>query len=449
MLTRLRYTLNPPRIGGKGPWELAPSWETECCASLVTTGSGGCRLAKWRAWGSQGSRSGVLTRWFRSVALAILAVGASVTTSSALIERGTPAPTLALARFARDDWPVAEPEWAQPGPYRWPIHEDFTLASFGADQRLVGTYFFYWFMADVYRQRVLERGSDPYIYHPTDVETMSFLEPDWYEKQFLDMQAAGIDFVLPDYWGEPGQYDRRVAPAPELNYFSTQGLPPMVEALDRLAARGQPLKVALFLDTTIMNDADLTTRQGKDAFYFSIRDYFSKIPPRHWAAIGGRPIVWLYDAQRVSAFNQSTFDDVYRRFPLDFGGLSPYIVREWQWRFSKNVEPPEPVWTEGLYGWGAAPSGFNPDPSLTVAAVGPGFSNVQLGGGAGRLFTDRQGGGYYEDNLKRAVTSGRQIMVVETWNELGEASGILETFEFGRQYIDLTRKYADVFKSGS
>jgi hypothetical protein len=323
------------------------------------------------------------------------------------------------------------------------------LGSFAPDQRLVGTYFFYWFMADVYRQRIRERGFDSYIYHPTDIETMSFLDPNWYEKQFLDMQAAGLDFVLPDYWGEPGQYDRRVAPAPDLNYFATQGIPSMVEALDRLQARGQPLRVALFLDTTIMNNADLTTRQGKETFYITIRDWFSRVPPRHWAAIGGRPIVWLYDAQRVSAFNQSTFDYLYERFPLDFGGLSPYIVREWQWKDSKNVEPPEPIRTEGLYGWGAAPSGFNPDPSLTVAAVGPGFSNVQFGSGPDRHFTDRQGGRYYEENLRRAVASGRQIMVIETWNELGEASGILETFEYGRQYIDLTRRYADIFKAAS
>ena len=346
-----------------------------------------------------------------------------------------------------DAWPLEEPAWSRPGPYRVPGHTDFRIESFGADQRIVGTYFFYWFMADAYRQRVQERGFDPYIYHPTDVETMSFLDPAWYEKQFVDMQAAGIDFVLPDYWGEPGQYDRRVAPAPELNYFATQGIPPMVEALDRLAARGQPLKVGLFLDTTIMGDADLTTRQGKQTFYLTIRNWFSRVPPRHWAAIGGRPIVWLYDAQRVSAFDQSSFDYIYEQFPRDFGGLSPYIVREWQWKDSKNVGPPTPIRTEGLYGWGAAPSGFNPDPAMTVAAVGPGFSNRQFGG-EGRLFTDRRDGQWYEENLQRAVASGRQILVVETWNELGEASGILETFEYGRQYIEMTRRYVERFKAG-
>ena len=59
------------------------------------------------------------------------------------------------------------------------------------------------------------------------------------------------------------------------------------------------MKVGLFLDTTILNNEDLTTERGKQIFYASIRDYFSRIPPRYWAAIDGRPMVWLYDAQRV------------------------------------------------------------------------------------------------------------------------------------------------------
>jgi hypothetical protein len=356
----------------------------------------------------------------------------------------------AQANEVRDGWPSDEPEWSRPGPFRLPIHQDFSLRSFGVDQRIVGNYFFYWFLSDLYRQRIEQRAMDPNTFRPTDWETMSFYEPSWYEKQFTDMLDAGMDFVLPDYWGEPGQYGRRVAPAPELNYFATQGIPPMVEALDRLEARGTPLKVGLFLDTTIMNNEDLTTWQGKRHFYLTIRNWFTRIPPRHWAAIGGRPIVWLYDAQKVAAFNQSTFDYVYQQFPRDFGGLRPYIVREWQWKDSKNVEPPHPIVTEGLYGWGAAPSGFNPDPAMTVAAVGPGFSNLRFGqeGAPNRINTERQGGRYYEENLKRALGSGRQIMVIETWNELGESSGILETIEFGRQYIELTRKYAEPFKVG-
>src|SRR5262249_19610056 len=104
---------------------------------------------------------------------------------------GADTPHAAFAQAQRDDWSIAEPDWARPGPYRWPDYQTFQIESFGARQKLVGTYFFYWFMADAYRQRVRERGIDFYIYHPTDIETMSFLDPAWYEKQFLDMQSAG------------------------------------------------------------------------------------------------------------------------------------------------------------------------------------------------------------------------------------------------------------------
>jgi Domain of unknown function (DUF5010) len=335
--------------------------------------------------------------------------------------------------------------WAQPGPYRLPDWSDFTISSFAKDQPVVTTYFFYWFDAEFLRSR--GPAFDPFPFHPTDQATQSFHDKNWYVKQFIDMLDAGIDFVLPDYWGEPGQYGRRVAPAPELNLFATQGLPPMVEALSQLDASGRPLKIGLFLDTTILNNEDLTSLRGKEIFYASIRDYYSRIPPRLWAAIDGRPVVWLYDAQRVSAFDQSTLDYVYDQFAQDFGGLRPWIVREWQWYSAKNAASGEVLHSEGLYSWGAAPFGFNDDTRFTVAQVGPGFRNTQFGGD-GRIDTPRRDGAYYEDNLVRALRSGRRILAVETWNELGEGSGIFESVEYGRQYIDLTRRYADMFHAG-
>jgi len=337
-------------------------------------------------------------------------------------------------------------QWAKPGPYRLPQWTDFRLQSFSASQGVVFAYFFYWYQYRVYQANVQARGGDYYLLHPTDFAQTDFTRQAWYDKQFRDMLAAGIDVVLPDYWGEPGQYNQRVAPAPELNLFSTQGLPPMIAALQALAARGAPLRIGLFLDTTIMSDEDFTTTRGKQIFYATIRDYYSRIPPAFWAAIDRQPIVWLYDAQKVAALDQSTFDYVYAHFAADFGGLRPYIVREWQWYESKNAPTKQIIRTEGLYSWGAAPSGFNPDPRFTVAEVGPGFNNAHFGRQNG-LVTDRRGGQYYVDNLERALASGRRLLAIETWNELGETSGILETVEYGRQYIDLTRRYADRLKA--
>ena len=120
------------------------------------------------------------------------------------------------AQSTPDDQAQSTPEylaWAQPGPYLAPSFTDFqTVPSFGSSQPIVGTYFFYWFDAAYLRTRQL--AFDPYPYHPVDEATQSFYDPNWYVKQFSDMLDAGIDFILPDYWGEPGQYNRRVAPAP-------------------------------------------------------------------------------------------------------------------------------------------------------------------------------------------------------------------------------------------
>ncbi len=177
--------------------------------------------------------------------------------------------------------------WAQPGPFRAPFLTDFPVQSFAADQRIVATYFFYWYDAATYRASQATRGFDPYPFHPPNLATISFRDTDWYEHEFRDMLAAGLTWCCRTTGASPGQYHRRVAPAPELNYFATEGIPPMVEALERLADAGTPLKIGLFLDTTILNDEDLTTERGKQIFYASIRDYYSRIPPRHWAAIGG------------------------------------------------------------------------------------------------------------------------------------------------------------------
>jgi uncharacterized protein DUF5010 len=366
--------------------------------------------------------------------------------SPTLAPSATPLPTFAVPAGFTTETPAPDYlSWARPGPYRSPYQNQFNIESFSSAQPLVTTYFFYWF-----DPLGLKGGTPPrngtYPYQPVDANIMSFVNPDWYEHEFTDMLAAGIDFVLPDYWGEPGQYARRVAPAPAYNYFATEGLPPMITALQRLRAQGKTLKVGLFLDTTILNDEDLTTERGKQIFYVSIRDYYARIPPELWAAIDNKPVVWIYDAQKVGNFNQSSFDYVYDHFAQDFGGLKPYIVREWQW-YQERGATNNVIKTEGMYGWGAAPNGFNVDTRFTVAEVGPGFGNTQFGG-SGRLFTDRQNGKYYEDQLKSALRSKRKILAVETWNELGESSGILDTVEFGRKYIDLTRKYVDLFKAG-
>src|SRR5205823_6500760 len=132
-------------------------------------------------------------------------------------------------------------------------------------------------------------------------------------------------------------------------------------------------------------------------------DFFSRVPARHWAMIDNRPLLWLYDTQRVAAFDQSTFEYVYDHFQQDFGGRRPFIVRELQWEAPKIwndmalAASLPPIHTESLYAWGAAPFGFNRQvPNSLVAEVGPGFNTR---GWPNEVVTDREGGAFYQRNM--------------------------------------------------
>ncbi|HLH72970.1 MAG TPA: hypothetical protein VKX96_06775, partial [Chloroflexota bacterium] len=218
--------------------------------------------------------------------------------------------------------------WAHPGSYWGDRFNKSEIVSFSSKQPLITTYYFYWHdLTDPTRQ---QRIKISWTESPPDPAHYSFLNVRTHLQQFSDMQAAGIDFVLPVYWGEPGHPGRNFNPTPG-HFWSTEGIPPMIEAFDQLTAARKPFKMGMFYDTTILANADLTTENGKAYFYVNVRDFYSRIPPRHWAVIDDKPIVWLYDTQWVSKFDQATFDDLSERFAHDFAGLRPYVVREWQW----------------------------------------------------------------------------------------------------------------------
>ncbi|HEY3111651.1 MAG TPA: DUF5010 domain-containing protein [Chloroflexota bacterium] len=366
---------------------------------------------------------------------------------SNLVPPGYPTPNswnerLRPAGPARDPGPLT---WARPGSYMLPEWSDFRLDGFAGRQPLVTTYYFYWHDLTDPERMARFRGR---FNTPPNPARYGFLFPDTHYREFSDMLDAGMDFVLPVYWGEPGHPGRTTAQTWP-HYWSTEGIAPMVEAVERLHNEGRPFKIGLFYDTTILANADLTTPNGREYFYVNVRDFYSRIPPKYWAAIDGKPIVWLYDTLWVSAFDQSSIDYLSERFAQDFGGTRLFVVGESQWEFAKHAPPQARLRLDGLYGWGAGPSGFNSDRRLTIAQVGPGFKNTQYctGGAASNCFDiDREGGARYEQQLQQAVASGRQIVAVETWNEFSEGTEIAETIQTGRLYIELTRKYADLLK---
>jgi hypothetical protein len=333
---------------------------------------------------------------------------------------------------------AAEDEVVVPSP---PASEIIAAApSFRPDQPVVATHYFYWyrwphehFFSDARQSATLLR------HHFPDHRAVSYESAAWHRRQMEDMLAAGIDVALCVYWGAPNQYDK-----PDLR-FSVRGLPPLVAALDELAKRGPAPRIGLFYDTTTLlaqnafrergrGNVDLRSAEGKDIFYRTIRDFFCLLPPRHWACLDGRPIVQLYSSAFAAGHDQSTIDYVYERFAADFAGRRPFIIAGPSWSFEADART----------GWGAALNG----PILVqgAAQIGPGYDDAPVPG-RNTPTRDRLRGGFYAASWLLALQARPRLIIVETWNEVHEGTGICETLEDGRFYIDLTRRYSDILKA--
>ncbi len=324
-------------------------------------------------------------------------------------------------------------------PLRAEEHEE--ADSFKHGQPVVGTTYFYWYDIDS-RSHIVDRdGTDALTTHPADMNNISYKRTSWHKEQLKDMIAAGIDFLMPVFWGVPGKYDG----------WSFKGLPPLVEAHSALQNEGlRPPVIALFYDTSILRwngfnedgtnyHVDLATEFGKDWFYTPIRDFFSLIPPSKWARVGGRPIIFMYASAFAKKQDPQQFDYIRRRFRSDFG-LEPFIVKSPQWKGQADA----------MYSWGGAVNG--PLIYRKVVSLGPGYDHTAVPGRTPLIVERRDGQTYIERWLKVLQLNPEQrpwMVHVETWNEWHEGTDVAHSREYGRSYIVLTRLFADMWRAGT
>jgi hypothetical protein len=352
----------------------------------------------------------------------------------------------AVALLAVLGWVASGQPWnlpAKPPGECFPVkaQEHQKAPSFKKGQPLVGTTYFYWYDVESKAHIINHDGTDALTDHPADMTGISFKSVAWHKAQLKDMIGAGIDFLMPVYWGVPGKYDG----------WSFVGLPPLVEAHTAVEKEGlKPPAIGLFYDTSILQHngsntdgssyhVDLTTDFGKQWFYTAIRDFFSLIPPAKWARVDGRPIIFLYEAAFAKKQDpQRQFEYVKTRFKEDFG-VEPFLVKSSRWEGEADA----------VYSWGGAVNG--PILFRDVAALGPGYDHSAVPGRR-PLIVERKDGGTYIDRWTRVLQLDPKIrpwMVhVETWNEWHEGTDIAHSREYGRSYIVLTRLFADLWHAG-
>lgn len=312
-----------------------------------------------------------------------------------------------------------------------------------AAQPVVATHYFYWYR---WPDEHFDPHDDPRIeghrHHFPEPEKVSYLDPAWHRAQFRAMATCGIDVALPVYWGAPGAYDRRGL------RFARAGLGPMVEALDTLAARGEPrVRLGLFYDTsTLANDvrgvpprggrADLCSEAGKALFCRTIVDFFATIPPRHWARMRGRPLVVLYVSAFAARWDETLGGALRAAFAKRFAGERPFLVADASWG---------EIGQDATTSWGAAL--FWPRVYGEVVQIGPGYDDTPVPGRRTPI-RDREDGAFYRLSWHAALRARPALVLIETWNEMHEGTEICETRETGTRYLDLTREYVRRLRAG-
>jgi hypothetical protein len=82
-----------------------------------------------------------------------------------------------------------------------------------------------------------------------------------------------------------------------------------------------------------------------------------------------------------------------------------------------------------------------------ICEIGAGYDHSAVPGRE-PLVRDREGGKFYEESWLKFLRDPSNFVMIETWNEFHEGTDICESKEYGRQYIELTRKYSQLFKQG-
>lgn len=311
----------------------------------------------------------------------------------------------------------------------------------GAQTR-VATHYFYWYRWPAEHFPAGRPKAEGHLHHFPVPRAVSYLDPDWHEAQFRDMAGCGIDFALPVYWGAPGAYD-----LPDLR-FSRAGLPAMVKALERLAARkASTVRLGLFYDTSTLWNAirrvpprnrkpDLTKPAGRELFCRTIIEFFEQIPNRFWARVDDAALVVLYVSSFASKWDESLGSAVRRAFAARFPGERIFLVADASWGR---------IGQDRTTAWGAALQG--PRIFDDVAQIGPGYDDSPVPGRRTPV-RDREDGNFYGWAWRRAIAATPKLVLIETWNEMHEGTEICRTRETGSRYLDLTRTWIDRLRRG-
>ena len=241
--------------------------------------------------------------------------------------------------------------------------------------------------------------------------------------------------------------------------WSFDGLKPLAEAAAQMSKTKYPapkiglyLSVGSFADNAAHFNPDLATNDGKAWLYISLRDFFSFIPPslRATGANNG-PLVLVPYASFVKSGvgSEALWYYIRAHFVADFG-IEPCLILQDGWRsgdkpFISGAGPVNGTFPQ------VATSKEGLRETGSVASLGPGIDLRQSGQRV--VFRDREKGAFYEKQWRMLLShnpaSRPRLVLLDSWNLWEQGTALAPSREYGSKYVQITRKWADLFHKGS
>jgi hypothetical protein len=258
-------------------------------------------------------------------------------------------------------------------------------------------------------------------------------------RELLDARYAGLQFMLPNVYGpdvQPG----------------TGEVANLESALTTIDGMGGGIRVALFNDTwawgragsgTLMNPAPSladTETAAQRIYGVEWKPFFGGISPPHWYTVNGQPLIYFYNAGTLAPATglSAVLARMKQLFQADFG-ITPFVVVDRGFGATASGD--------GTFVWDT----FQNDPASHTATAtgvtgGLTFDNSMvkwdsLGRdmpGAIATANTRMHKGTQILGQVLQESASANLLLLETWNDLGEGTGITRNYDYYDQGAWLT-----------
>jgi hypothetical protein len=250
-------------------------------------------------------------------------------------------------------------------------------------------------------------------------------------RELLDARYAGLQFMMPNVYGPDVQ-------------SATGEVANIEQALTTIDSMGGGMKVGLFNDTwmwgnpaggTLMNPAPSlsnTVPTAQEIYDVEWKPFFSGISKAHWYLVNGQPLIYFYNAGTLtptSGFN-AVLAQMKALFQADFG-VTPFVIVDRGFGAAASGD--------GQFVWNTFTNFPNTHMGTSTGVTGGlVFDNAMvkwdsigrdtpgaIATATTRIYKSPQ---ILEQVLQQSANAN--VFLFETWNDLGEGTGITRNYDY-------------------